>query len=89
MKIPREGLREELFHALVEELAANGHVHLIKGVLQDVVRVELVDRAQLLGYIFACKARNREEFHLREGLDAVDPELVGVHHGDVGGPKKA
>ena len=32
---------------------------------------------------------DREEFHLREGLDAVDPELVGVHHGDVGGPKKA
>jgi hypothetical protein len=59
-----------------EEVAADGHLELVEGVLEDVVAVELVDHAERDVERGRARVGAEDELDARERLEALEAERV-------------
>ncbi len=69
----------------IKRLTADRHLCLIKRILHDVIRVELVYLPQRRVYIRLLRFREKQELRPRERGEALEAEVVGLEHFDAGG----
>ena len=67
---------DEVRHVRREEVAADGHLELVEGVLEDVVAVELVDHAERDVERGRAGVGAEDELDARERLEALEAERV-------------
>lgn len=64
----------------VKCLASDGHLNLVKRVLHDIVRIELVNPAEDDIDIGLLRLRKEEELGASQGLEALHPKVFTLHN---------
>ncbi len=68
----------------IKGLAFDRHIKLVKGILHNVVRVQLVHPADDHIHIGLVRFGEEQELRAREGLEALQPEILALQQLDAG-----